>query len=129
MQRLLAAIYPLVPDVEFQGTCDLTYRKRKFSGNSLRCKRGHLLYHGTLLYDFPLSLLARYLGTPPRQPAYRAGRDHEEFVTNLPVSAGQIRNHLQQAFTVTRLLSEWPQARTSELARTRYQSTEWNQAR
>ncbi|MFM8253209.1 MAG: biotin/lipoate A/B protein ligase family protein [Planctomycetota bacterium] len=129
MQRLLAAIRPLVPDVEFQGTCDLTYRQRKFSGNSLRCKRGHLLYHGTILYDFPVPLLTRYLGTPPRQPAYRAGRGHEEFVTNLPVNVGQLRAHLQQSFAVQGSLSEWPQARTSELASTRYQSLAWNQAR
>ena len=26
----------------------------KFSGNSLRVRRTHLLYHGTLLYDFSL---------------------------------------------------------------------------
>ena len=36
---------------------------RKFSGNSLRVKRTHLLYHGTLLYDFDLSLIAKCLRT------------------------------------------------------------------
>src|SRR4051794_4007835 len=42
---------------------------RKFSGNSLRMKRSHLLYHGTLLYNFDLGLIEKCLCMPPRQPA------------------------------------------------------------
>src|SRR5258706_12613484 len=34
---------------------------RKFSGNSLRVKRTHLLYHGTLLYAFDLGLIEKCL--------------------------------------------------------------------
>ena len=33
------------------------FAPRKFSGNSLRVKRTHLLYHGTLLYAFDLALI------------------------------------------------------------------------
>ena len=44
-----------------QGTSDLAIGDLKFSGNSARCRRRWLLYHGTLLYDFPLSLVAQCL--------------------------------------------------------------------
>ena len=45
---------------------DLVLGDLKFSGNSARCRRRWLLYHGTLLYDFPLALVARCLKMPPR---------------------------------------------------------------
>ena len=56
MQRVLAALQQQIPEVAFQGTCDLTWQNRKFSGNSLRIARGHLLYHGTMLYRVDLDL-------------------------------------------------------------------------
>lgn len=88
MDRMAAAAQALVPQVEVQvrGTCDLTVEGKKCSGNSLRVTRDWLLYHGTLLVDFDLGRLADCLGTPPRQPEYRAGRTHQDFVTNLPWS-------------------------------------------
>ena len=69
-----------------RGVSDLAIGERKFSGNSLRIKRTHLLYHGTLLYDFPLEAIGRYLIEPPRQPEYRHRRPHASFVTNLPAA-------------------------------------------
>ena len=75
------------PGIQRLGTSDLVLAGRKFSGNSLRCKREHVLYHGTLLYDFPLHEITRFLKSPPRQPAYRDGRGHEAFLDNLPLPA------------------------------------------
>ncbi len=91
MSRMERAVRQCGVDAVFQGTCDLTVQGRKFSGNSLRCKRNCLLYHGTLLYDFSLDLIGECLGQPPRQPEYRAGRNHRDFVTNLGVSASALR--------------------------------------
>src|SRR6056297_1386937 len=50
MGRLLAAVTRQLPGATWQGTCDLVWEGRKFSGNSLRLARRHLLYHGTILY-------------------------------------------------------------------------------
>jgi lipoate---protein ligase len=69
--------------VQLQGTCDLTIRNHKFSGNALRCKRHWMLYHGTLMVSMPTHWLSRYLLEPPRQPDYRANRSHEDFARNL----------------------------------------------
>ena len=61
LSRLREALLPLAPGVQLRGTSDLAVDDNKFSGNSLRCKRTHLLYHGTLLYDFDLSLISSLL--------------------------------------------------------------------
>jgi lipoate---protein ligase len=126
LDRIAAAIRPLARGIERKGTSDLAIAGRKVSGNSMRARRTHLLYHGTLLYDFPLSLIAACLKTPPRQPEYRAGRTHEEFVANLPVSAADLRTALTAAWSASELLDPWPQARTERLVEERYSRDEWN---
>lgn len=82
VQRTLNA-FGSAETVTLQGTCDLTIDDRKFSGNALRCKRFWMLYHGTILCDFPTSLVSKLLLQPPRQPDYRNQRSHDEFVRPL----------------------------------------------
>jgi len=69
LDMLASALGPLTPGVQCCGTSDLALGALKFSGNSARCRRNYLLYHGTLLYDFPLELIDRCLAMPPRMPA------------------------------------------------------------
>jgi lipoate-protein ligase A len=103
-QTLIAALSPLVPDVACAGSSDLVISSgtatppKKFSGNSLRVRKNHLLYHGTVLYDFPLEMIERWLGEPVRQPEYRAARDHGAFLTNLPASRAAIEDALIEAW-------------------------------
>ena len=92
------ALRPIVPEVRCRGISDLVLGERKFSGNSLRLKRANLLYHGTILYDFRLEWISRYLAMPPREPDYRKGRPHEEFLTNLPVPVSKIREAIRAAW-------------------------------
>jgi lipoate-protein ligase A len=127
LHTLARAIGVTVSGVRCQGISDLVLGERKFSGNSLRVKREHLLYHGTLLYDFPMALVVDCLAQPPRQPAYRGGRSHGEFVTNLPVSADELRYVLADAWSANRPPAAWPEARTGKLARTKYSDPGWNE--
>ena len=85
-------------------------RPQKFSGNSLRAKRSHFLYHGTLLYNFDLSLIASCLLTPPRQPDYREARDHLDFVMNVPLTRQQLTEALDVAWPTTSELFDIPMA-------------------
>jgi lipoate-protein ligase A len=126
VQRCLSR---LVPGIQHQGISDLALGDRKCSGNSLRCKRDFLLYHGTLLYGFDLSLLDRYLATAPRQPAYRAGRPHSQFVINLPADAAQLRDALARGFSARQPLEHWPAERTAQLLRERYALDRWHFSR
>lgn len=124
--RLVEVLEPLVQGVRKQGTSDLTWNDAKFSGNCLRLRREHLLYHGTLLHQFPLDLISQCLATPPRQPAYRASRDHASFVTNLPLSESALRSALCRAWGAVDVHFDWPREATERLAREKYSRDEWN---
>lgn len=132
MQRVQAAVEPFCPEVDIQGICDLTLDDRKVSGNSLKVARRHFLYHGTLLYDFDLPLLASCLKTPPRQPDYRANRSHLDFVANLRVADGFDREfpaQFQRAWQTSADMSEWPTALAHQLATTKYECDDWTYRR
>ncbi len=148
LQTISHALLPMSPEVRREGTSDLAVRGVKFSGNALRCRRRHFLYHGTLLYDFPLELIEQFLGTPPRQPDYRAGRDHRRFVGNLPIlpansptgsdaqeviepagprdPGGQIRAALAQAFAADQPVANWPREAVARLVSEKYSQPSWN---
>jgi lipoate-protein ligase A len=123
---LANALRPLVGAVAHRGTCDLALGDRKFSGNSLRCRRRALLYHGTLLYDFPLALIGDCLAMPPRLPDYRGTRAHAAFVTNLPAGAQALRAALVSAWQARPTTRPWPEQRVKELVAERYSRAEWN---
>ncbi len=127
LEMLSAALRGLVGRVSRRGTSDLALDQRKVSGNSLRVKRRHLLYHGTLLYDFPLELIGRVLLMPPRQPEYRRGRPHESFVANLPLPAEAIRRAVAVMWKADEPLADWPRVRTAALAAEKYSRPEWSE--
>ncbi|MEX2141658.1 MAG: hypothetical protein WD894_20500 [Pirellulales bacterium] len=127
LRRLASAIGQRVPAVHEAGTSDLAMGDHKFSGNSLRCKRRCLLYHGTLLYDFPLEQMGRYLRTPRRQPDYRRQRPHAEFVVNLPLNRAALVVAVREAFEAQEPLIDWPRERTQHLVAERYTCQKWNE--
>jgi lipoate-protein ligase A len=126
LEPLAAALARHCPEVVWAGTSDLAIGPRKFSGNSLRCKRSHLVYHGTLLYDFPLALVGELLKTPPRQPEYRHGRAHGDFVANLPLDRSTLREAVLAAFPTSGTLDDWPQELTAKLVEEKYARDDWN---
>ena len=126
LETLIRGLSRLAPGIQRRGTSDLAIGERKVSGNSVRLKRTHLLYHGTLLYDFEPALVARYLAEPPRQPDYREGRPHEAFVTNLPADAASLRRALASAWSAHKSTAVWPERRVRELAADKYRAADWS---
>jgi lipoate---protein ligase len=132
--RLAAALGPLVTrwgSVAHVGTSDLALviqssERRKFSGNSMRAKRTHVLYHGTLMYDVDLSLVARYLRMPPRQPEYRRERSHADFLVNLPLASRKVVAAVDRAWPTVGSVTDWPSARVASLAAERFSQPGWN---
>jgi lipoate-protein ligase A len=124
--RIAAEIARYAPPVRCRGTSDLVLGDRKISGNSVRVKRDHLLYHGTLLYNFPIELIEDCLPQPPREPDYRQGRPHRQFLTNLPVSRDDLERALIAAFQATGLRVEWPRQRVAKLVAERYGLAAWH---
>jgi lipoate---protein ligase len=125
LETVLTAIRRHEPAAQRCGTSDLAIAGRKFSGNSLRCRREHLLYHGTLLYNFPLADVGELLGTPPRQPDYRERREHGAFITNLPVDRSALVADLRRAWQADDALPVPPMETAARLATERYGDPSW----
>ncbi|OYP29990.1 biotin/lipoate A/B protein ligase family protein [Rhodopirellula sp. MGV] len=127
MSRVLAAVQRQLPSATQQGICDLTFEDRKFSGNALRVCRRHLLYHGTVLYAADLAMLQRCLAFAPRQPDYREGRDHGQFVTNVPLDPQVLAIDLATGFAVEGKISATNLLATVEsLVQDRYGQAKWH---
>ena len=130
LHRTAAALAGLLGEpVERCGDTDLVWRGRKFSGNAQRRRRTHLLFHGTLLLDFDLALVAKYLPPPSREPDYRQARPHSEFIANLPVIAASVKHPLATAWQANAEPGTWPEAETQRLVRERYALPKWNGSR
>ncbi len=76
-----------VPGIEQAGICDYVLRQRKIGGACLHRSRDLLYYSTTLLVDPDRAAVMRYLMHPPREPDYRRGRSHADFMGSLALSA------------------------------------------
>jgi lipoate-protein ligase A len=123
--RVAEALGGAAAGVGLEGVSDLAVGGRKFSGNAQQRKRAHLLHHGTLLYAFDLGRVGRYLKAPPRQPDYRARRDHAAFLCNLPLTADELRRRLRAAWGAAEEVRDWPQEAVWRLCEERYDRDEW----
>lgn len=90
LERVAEAIRGTGADARVRGSGDLTLDGRKFSGSAQRRLRRTLMVHATLLYRMPAGAVSRYLRPPLRQPSYREGRSHDDFLTNLPLDRPSI---------------------------------------
>jgi lipoate-protein ligase A len=123
--RVAAALAETRTGIELAGTSDLALAGRKFSGNAQQRKRNHLLHHGTLLYAFPIEHVGRYLRTPSRQPEYRAGRGHAEFLCNVPLGVSELKGRLRVAWGAETEAEDWPRELARQLAAGKYATGAW----
>jgi lipoate-protein ligase A len=114
-------------EVALEGISDLAIGARKFSGNAQYRKSRAVLIHGTFLLDFDLSLIARYLQLPSKQPAYRQNRSHVEFLMELPVRSAELCERLQESWSARSALDKIPTDRIEVLVRERYGRKEWSE--
>ncbi|MBL8798885.1 MAG: lipoate--protein ligase family protein [Planctomycetia bacterium] len=129
LERVCAALHGLLPGIAPAGTSDLMSEGRKFSGNAQQRKRDFLLHHGTLLYDFPLERIGDYVCLPARQPKYRAGRSHLDFVCNLPATGEDLKHRLRAAWAISAETTAWPADAVRELVETKYATADWTRRR
>jgi lipoate-protein ligase A len=114
--------------VELRGLADLTLGLRKFAGSAQRRLRRTFMVHSSILYNFPLQQISKYTAPPRRQPAYRAGRPHADFVTNLAVSRGELVAALQAAWLAPELpisRADVPEGRVRELVAEKFGQPQW----
>ena len=120
--------------IEIRGCTDLALDPRpstlesalKFSGNAQRRKKHFLLFHGTFLLKFDLALMDKFLRMPSKEPDYRGGRAHKNFLTNLDLPAEAVKRALREAWGATSPVEVVPRDAIAALARDKYVTREWN---
>jgi lipoate-protein ligase A len=98
LERIAQAIQELGRPVTVAGQGDLTLDSRKCGGSAQRRLKNWFMVHCSILNDFSIERIVRYLTNPNKQPQYRAGRAHQEFLRNL---------HLPRESLVNALCESW----------------------
>ena len=113
--------------IAVRGHTDLVVGRCKFSGNSQRRQKKFLLFHGTFLLKFDLSLIGDLLRMPSKQPSYRENRSHGEFLTNINLPAETLKAALQEAWGAHVTLPDLTPEQIAGLVREKYSTREWNE--
>ena len=127
LERQKSALNPLLGGaVKIQGQTDLALDNLKFSGNAQRRKRHALIFHGTFLLQFDFALIEKYLLMPSKQPEYRAGRQHGQFLVNLALDSKKVKQAIRNEWQAIEELSVAPTEKINSLTATKYSTNEWN---
>ena len=111
--------------VRVSGSSDLAIGGRKISGNAQRRRLRSLLFHGCILLDFDIALIEDLLPLPSRQPEYRGGRTHTEFLRNIRIGADTLKDALRNSWGADLRATEIPVDETERLAREKYLDPSW----
>lgn len=83
-QKIIHALAQLgVKDLGQKGISDICIGNKKILGSSIYRNKDVVLYHAVLNRAENVHTIEHYLKHPPREPEYRKGRSHSEFVTSL----------------------------------------------
>ncbi len=66
-----------------QGHSDLCIHDKKILGSSMYRSKKILFYTASLMVANELQIIERYLKYPSKEPEYRRGRSHQEFLTTI----------------------------------------------
>ncbi len=104
LERIARVLQLAGRPVVVAGSGDLTIDGRKFAGSAQRRLRHWFFVHCTIMHSFPLERISRYLALPGRQPDYRAGRSHAEFLRNLELPRKIVIDSICSAFSPSSIL-------------------------
>jgi lipoate-protein ligase A len=83
-EKIIEALRGLgIGDLSFKGISDICLGDRKILGSSIYRNKDMVFYHAVLNRAESVEMMERYLEHPPREPEYREGRSHRDFVTSL----------------------------------------------
>jgi lipoate-protein ligase A len=94
-----------VKNLSEKGISDIAIGEKKILGSSIYRKRTLVLYHAVLNISETPEYIARFLKHPSKEPDYRAGRKHEEFVTSILAAGYPLENELIRK-TISRHIAE-----------------------
>ncbi len=95
-----------VDDLRLSGISDIAISERKILGSSIYRSKHLLLYHAVLNVAEPAETFERYLKHPTKEPDYRKGRKHGEFVTSLKENgfqktSDQLKQNFAEVFKIS----------------------------
>ncbi len=83
-QIIISALAQLgIKHLNQKGISDISIGEKKILGSSIYRKADTVFYHAVLNVSENISTIEKYLKHPKREPSYRKGRLHSEFVTSL----------------------------------------------
>jgi lipoate-protein ligase A len=85
-QALIKALgkqWPTMQELGQAGISDIVFGEKKVAGTSLFRSRNYLLYQASILVDLDIELVGSLLRHPTREPDYRRGRPHSDFLAGL----------------------------------------------
>ncbi|MFM7130328.1 MAG: biotin/lipoate A/B protein ligase family protein [bacterium] len=118
----------IAPGLEVIASGDWAIKGRKCAGSAQRRMKSHVMVHASVLNQTDLNMISRLLPPPPRQPDYRAGRNHNEFLTNLGLAEEELERRLERLSTELincELLHKAISPLADELANERFRLWEW----
>ena len=70
-------------DLKPKGISDLAWNEKKVLGSSMYLPKNYALYLASILVNCPMNQMESFLKYPSREPDYRLGRPHSDFLQNL----------------------------------------------
>lgn len=87
-----------VNNLSTKGISDISIGEKKILGSAIYKTPNAYFYHAILNIKEDISLISKYIKHPKREPDYRKGRTHSDFVTSLWMEGYQIEiNDLEVA--------------------------------
>jgi len=91
-----------IHDLSLMGISDIAISGKKILGSAIYRSKEALLYHAVLNLGEPSVTFERYLKHPSKEPDYRQGRSHTEFVTSLKEKGyTKSYHHLENELSLT----------------------------
>jgi len=66
-----------------KGISDIAINEKKIVGSSIYRRKDIVFYHCVINLSEDIELISKYLQHPKKEPDYRKGRSHKEFVTSI----------------------------------------------
>lgn len=85
---VMSILEPRLSTLGQRGLSDISFENRKIAGTSLFRSRNYLLYQASIVVEPDLDLINASLLHPTKEPDYRSGRSHAEFLTSLSEVCG-----------------------------------------
>ncbi len=137
-QPVVKALQAMGVDAYTSGRNDILVDEKKVSGTAMRLHANSLLFHGTLLFDSDLGVLAQALNVHPLKIASKSTKSVKSAVTNIApyltdktkdvkTFQGLLREQLLTAtHCEQRTLTPEERERIEALAQEKYRSWAWN---